>query len=292
MYCPFHGLKTQPFELTPDPRFFFAGEDHRESLAGIEYAVRMRKGMVLITGECGAGKTTVGQTLIQRLGDAASVVLVRNAPENAKALLRSVCRGLGMEAPTGAERGDLFDAIEAELLVRHRAGRAVVLIVDEAQMLAPAVLEEIRLLSNIETPTAKLMQIMLLGSTELEAALAGPALQGLRQRIVVAHRLRSLSPQEVDRYLMHRLKVASAPAPVQVRFEEAAIAGIYAATGGLPRMINVVADNCLLVAFVRSTHVIDRSIVDAVTSNLLMPTVAETVGSMPFAAAVPQRKAA
>ena len=290
MYCPFHGLKSPPFELTPDPRFFYASEDHRESLAGIEYAVRMRKGLVLVTGEVGSGKTTVSQTLIQRLGDTASVVLIRNAPENPKALLRSVCRGMGMEAPANAERGDLFDAIETELVARHRAGRSVVLIVDEAQMLTPAVLEEIRLLGNIETPTTKLMQVMLLGSTEMEATLSTAPMQGLRQRIVLAHRLRPLSPADLERYLMHRLKVAASPAPVQVRFEEAALAGIYTATGGLPRLINVIADNCLLVGFVRSTHVIDRSIVDAVTANLLMPNISTEPLTANFS--LPQRKAA
>lgn len=292
MYCPFHGLKTPPFELTPDPRFFYASEDHRESLASIEYAVRMRKGLVLVTGEVGAGKTTVSQTLIQRLGDTVSVVLIRNAPETPRALLRSVCRNMGMEVPADAERGDLFDAIESELVARHRAGRAVVMIVDEAQMLSQAVLEEIRLLGNIETPTTKLMQIMLLGSTEMESTLSSAAMQGLRQRIVVAHRLRPLSPAEVERYLLHRLKVAASPAPVQVRFEEGALAGIYQATGGLPRLINVIADNCLLVAFVRSTHVIDRSIVDAVTANLLMPNITTEPLAAPAPFSLPQRKAA
>ena len=270
MYLDFHQLNLSPFENTPDPRFFFGGEDHREALANIVYALRTGKGLVMITGEIGSGKTTLCHTLLQRAGDAGQIIVIRQAPASPKQLIRHIAKSLGLRPKPLADRTEMFDAVEAELRRRHEMNKTVMLVIDEAQALKPPVFDEIRLLSNIETTTAKLVQIVLLGQNELREMIREPRLEALRQRLVLAHHLKPLSHFDTTRYLNHRLKIASKDSSPVITFDTAAIARIQEITGGIPRLINVTADNCLLVAYVRHQNRITTEIVDAVKQNLVM----------------------
>ena len=269
MYCEFYRLQMMPFENTPDPRFFFASEDHREALASIEYTIRMRKGMVLISGEIGSGKTTVSYALQHSVGDAAHVALIRQGLNTGRQLLKQICKAMALPVSGKSDRTEMIDAIEEALLEPHNAGKPVVLVIDEAQMHSTAVMHEIRMLSNLETPTRKLIQIVLIGQPEIRKMMEKPALDALRQRIVLCHHLQPMSQSDTGRYIEHRLNVAAAPGEPDVRFDEAAVDAIYQFTGGVPRLINVVADNCLLVSYVRSARWIDASIVQTVTENLV-----------------------
>ncbi len=269
MYLDFYNLKLAPFENSPDARFLFAAEHHRDALANVVYALRARKGMVLITGGIGTGKTTICHALEQRGRDVATMIIVRNAPENSNQLLRQVIAGLGQPMSPAADRLELFNAIEARLAEEHRAGRAVMLLIDEAQQLTTAVFDEIRLLSNIETSTAKLIQIVLMGQSELREMLHDPRLEALRQRLVLAPHLRPLTAAELRHYITHRLHVAAAGRVHKARFTDGALEEIYHASGGVPRMINVIVDNALLVGFARSTTTIDGSIVATVLAEAL-----------------------
>jgi general secretion pathway protein A len=269
MYLEFHGLKLQPFDNTADPRFLYASEDHREALASIEYTVRMRKGMVLISGEIGAGKTTISRAIQQRLKETTRMVFVREAPRTPRELLHHICRAMDLGVAASADRGSLLAAIEENLLEHHRHHRPVVLLIDEAQMLSPSVLDEVRLLSNIETSTAKLLQIVLVGQPELRQMVQSARMNALRQRIVLGHHLQPLSRADTGNYIRHRLNVAAGDETCRVSFDEDAIDALYGYAHGVPRLINVVADNCLLVAFVRSRHRIDRPVVEAVLQTLV-----------------------
>ena len=269
MYRDYFGLKLSPFESTPDPRFFYDSEDHREALASTEYTVRMRKGLVLITGEIGSGKTTVSHALQQRVADSARVAVVRQGLTTGKQLLKQVCRAMGLSVSKDADRSDMADRIETTLLECHDIGQPVVLVIDEAQMHSTAVLHEIRMLSNLETPQAKLVQIVLIGQPELKTRIQTPEMAPLRQRIVLAHHLRPMTRENTGKYIEHRLGVAVAPGSADVQLTPEAMERIFEFTGGVPRLINSVADNCLLVAYVRTLRVIDPDIVDAVTENLV-----------------------
>lgn len=247
MYLEFFGLTERPFTITPNPRFLFLSRQHKEAFAHLFYGIRNRSGFIEVTGEVGAGKTTVLRTLLEQLeGDDYRLAFIFNPSLSAAELLRAICREL--EIPTGeAGGGEMLDAIYSFLLRENRAGRTVVLVIDEAQNLAPPVLEQVRLLSNLETAGDKLIQIVLVGQPELGKLLDRPELRQLNQRITVRYHLRPIDLDETRAYIRHRLELAGLRD--RELFSPAAVRRIFRFSGGLPRLINVLCDRALLVAF-------------------------------------------
>lgn len=270
MYHEFYAFDILPFENTPNPRLFFASEQHREALAAIEYTIRMRKGIVLVTGDIGAGKTTVCRTLMERCNDTAQIVQIMHGNESGAELVRHILRTL--EVPIG-RRDDhprMLQRLRSYLMEQMRCGRPVVLCVDEAQTLSDAALEELRLLTNIDTAEEKLIQIALIGQPELRERIGHPRMAALRQRIVMARRLRPMNRQETAAYVNHRIRAASTnPDDVQVTFTDQALDAIYDASGGIPRLTNVICDNCLLLGYAREMRQIVPAIVRRVTDDMV-----------------------
>lgn len=243
MYTAFYGLREKPFSLTPDPRFLFLATSHREALAHVLYGIDQGEGFICITGEVGTGKTTMCRTLLQRLDKDTEVAFVFNPTLSGVELLRAIGVELGLDVE-GRSRAELSDQLNAFLLETNRAGRRVLLIIDEAQNLSNETLEEIRLFSNLETPTSKLIQILLFGQPELDQKLESHELRQLRQRISVRWSLGALSQAETREYVSHRMTIA---AGYQSEFfSEAALREIYRHTGGIPRLVNVLCDRSLL----------------------------------------------
>jgi general secretion pathway protein A len=247
MYESFFGLREPAFSLSPDPRFLWPSETHEEGLGALCYGIESRRGFLLLTGEVGAGKTTLLRAALERLPERTDTALVFNtASLGPKDLLQLIVRELGVEGPLES-KADYVIALNAFLLSRLRAGRNVVLIIDEAQNLDRVALEEVRLLSNLETDTEKLLQIVLTGQPELRATLDDPALRPLRQRIALEHHVESLKPEEVREYLEHRIRVAGG------RYEDVFAPGaekvFYEFSHGCPRLINLLADRTLLAAY-------------------------------------------
>lgn len=267
MYDAYYNFARMPFENTPNPRFFYASEQHREALAAIEYTIRMRKGIVLVTGDIGSGKTTVGRTMLQRCGNDATIVQLVHGHKTGLELIHHVLRTLDVPTSTHDDHAQLLEKLESYLRAQADINRSVVLFIDEAQTLSIEALEELRLISNFDTNTTKMLQLVLVGQPELREQIASPRLSALRQRIVMAKQLRPLGIQDTAGYIAHRLKSASAdPKNVAVSFSGEAIAAMYDATRGIPRLINVVCDNCLLLGFVkeqkRISPVMVRQVID------------------------------
>jgi len=258
MYTSFYGLREKPFALSPNPRFLFLGESHREALAHLLYGIEQGEGFIAITGEVGTGKTTLCRTLIERLGPDTDVAFLFNPCRSGTELLQTICLELGLPAG-GLTRRELGDQLNRHLLERKKQGRRVLLIVDESQNLSSSTLEQIRLLSNLETSSSKLIQILLLGQPELDQKLDSSGLRQLRQRISVRWSLRPLSPRDTRRYVRHRIQVA-AGARRDV-FTESALRLIHRCTGGTPRLINVLADRALLLGYAEGRPQIDASLV-------------------------------
>lgn len=270
MYLSYFQFETAPFENTPDPRFFYASDQHREALAAIEYSIRLRKGIVLITGEIGAGKTTVARVMLQRCGRDATIVQLAHGHRTADELLGHLARALGTETHEADDHANLLETLRHKLMQCAHEGRPVVLFVDEAQTLSDDALEELRLLSNFDTDTAKLLQLVLIGQPELRDRLATARMAPLRQRVVIARRLTPLTGDETETYIRHRLEIASSdPEAVHVRFEPAAIEQIHLFTGGVPRLINVVCDHCLLLGMVRQSPRITAAMVYRVLGDMM-----------------------
>ncbi len=270
MYRKHYHLKLLPFENTPDARFLYTSEDHKEALAGIEYTIRMRKGLVMVSGEIGAGKTIITHVLKKRIGDAAHCILLRQGHTDPIEFLRYVCRSLQINVRPNADRGEMLELVEDVLVRYHSIGKPVVLIFDEAQMLSKPVLHEIRMISNIETETSKLIQMVLMGQPELQGVLQEPEMAPLRQRIALSHHLRGMSLQDTGKYIAHRLKVASGGRNSEIEFMQPAVHAIHQFTRGIPRLVNFVADNCLLVGYVKSVSIIDAGIVRHVTESMMI----------------------
>lgn len=270
MYETFYNYSTAPFENTPDPRFFFASEQHREALAAIEYTIRMRKGIVLITGDIGSGKTTVSRTMIKRCADEATIVQLVHGHGDGVELLRHVLRKINVKFEERDENARLLERLEAHLRSQQTAGKPVVLMVDEAQTLSDSALEQLRLFSNFDTDTAKLLQLVLIGQPELRDRIRSPQMNALRQRIVMAKTLRPLNIAECANYIRHRLRAASVqPDQPTVVFSGQAVEAIFRASGGIPRLINVVCDNCLLLGFVKEARRISPDMVRHVVADMV-----------------------
>jgi general secretion pathway protein A len=258
MYEAFYNFRERPFNLTPDPKYLFLSARHREALAHLLYGVRQRCGFVLLTGEVGTGKTTLCRALLHSLDEDTEVALILNPNLSAVELLQEVNREFGLPG-LSESRKVLVDELNAHLLERRRAGKNLVLLVDEAQNLIPSVLEELRLLSNLETETEKLLQIVLIGQPELKELLVRPELRQLDQRMSVRYHLTTLNRNETEAYIGHRLHVA-ADSP-GVHFTRAAVRRLYQFSRGAPRLINIVADRALLVGFTRSRRRITRGVI-------------------------------
>ncbi len=266
MYQEFYGLDKMPFNTTPDTRFFFHSEQHQEALSSLLYAVNERKGFVLLTGEIGAGKTTVCRAFLNRLDPNTKVAVITNTRLTERQLLQSICEEFGLWIPGNVGKVTLFNELNTFLVEQYRQGTNVVLIVDEAQNLRPEVLEEIRLISNLETERDKLIQIVLMGQPELRDIVELPELKQLKQRIVLRFHLYPLSEREAQAYIFHRLRMAGADG--SLKFSRKALAQIYEYSGGIPRVINIVCDNTLLLGFVNETKKISEGLVSEVIRDL------------------------
>jgi len=246
MYNDFYGFHEAPFNITPDPRFLFFSDRHREAYNHILFGLRERKGFIQVTGEVGAGKTTVCRALLEELGPQYRTALILNPFLTGDQLLRSILIELGLEASD--DRVTALQRLNQYLLDQLAEGNDVVLLIDEAQDLSFDLLEQIRLLSNLETDQRKLLQIVLLGQPELREKLDDPRLRQLRQRITVRYHLAPLSRQEVESYIQHRLQVVGANG--RPSFTRWALGSIYRYSGGVPRLVNAVCDKALLCGYV------------------------------------------
>jgi general secretion pathway protein A len=267
MYLPFYKLSEYPFSMTCDERFFYESSIHAEALANMMYTIQQRKGMVLITGEVGAGKTFIGHILGARLGAGYLTVMISNPAQSAKQLLRAIATRVGLDVHPSTDKLGTIEELERHLVRLHGRGRPVALVLDEAQDLPDASLEEVRLLWNWESDGDKLLQIVLVGQPELRRRLREAKWEPLRQRIVLSYHLGHLSRGDTAGYIDQRLKVASEGDPA-AGFTPEAKQEIHAATDGIPRLINILCDNALLVGYARGTHAIDRSIVAEVLKNM------------------------
>ena len=261
MYLEFFGLREKPFGLTPDPKFLFFSEKHREALDHLLYGIHQKEGFVLISGDTGTGKTTLCRALLERLDPCeVATSLILNPLLNEEELLKAILEDFGLSS-AGATRKELLDVLNRFLLKTLAAGRTAVLIIDEAQHLSTECLEQVRLLSNLETHKEKLIQIILVGSEELPAKLEAFELRHLQQRISLRYHLRPLDKRETRSYLQHRLNMARAAGSTS--FDNGAQREIYRFSKGVPRLINIIAERSLLAAYlaesrkIRQTHVVE-----------------------------------
>lgn len=258
MYNKFFGLAEAPFNITPDSRFLFLSRRHREALGALVYGIRERKGFILLTGEIGSGKTTVCRALIQELrADNVRLAVILNPGLNEIELLKAINDEFGIPSYYDTKKG-LIDALNQFLIEQHKNGSNVVLIIDEAQTLEPALLEQIRMLSNLETEDTKLIQIVLMGQPELNETLALTQLEQLSQRITVRYHIGPLTEEEMQAYIRHRLFVARAK--IEVELTPGAVRMAYAATRGIPRRINVLMDRALLASYAEGSYTMDERI--------------------------------
>ena len=270
MYERFFGLDEPPFRLTPDPRYFFLSRKHRDTLGHLIYGIREGAGFVAITGEIGAGKTTLLRKLLREEDDATRYAYVLNPVLTGVELLQEINHELGL--PVGESRREMLSHLNAFLLERKREGKSVVLVVDEAQALDGAILEQLRMLSNFETETAKLLQIVLVGQPELREILLRPDLQQLNQRITVRWHLGALDREETDQYVEHRLAVASG-GPTREIFTRSALRSVHVASRGIPRLINLVCHRALLRAYASDHAMVTPAVVKQAIAELADPLV-------------------
>ena len=267
MYKDFFRLNEMPFSIAPDPRFLFMSERHREALAHLLYGVQGVGGIVLLTGEVGTGKTTLCRSLLEQLPENIDVAFILNPRMSVEELLQTICEEYHIDI--ALERFGIktfVDALNARLLDTHALGRRAILIVDEAQNLDAKVLEQLRLLTNLETNTHKLLQIFLIGQPELQGMLTQPEMRQVSQRVIARYHLTHLNQSEVDAYVAHRLRISGA---TQLIFPEAVIKHVYRASGGVPRLINLICDRALLGAYVQGQQQVTLPILRQAISEVL-----------------------
>ena len=267
MYLTFFGLNEKPFAITPDPRYLYLSERHAEALAHLLYGINEAGGFVQLTGEVGTGKTTIVRSLLAQTPKNAEIALILNPKMTAPEFLLTICEELGIGVPDSAlgSLKDLVDILSQYLLRAHANGQRVVLVVDEAQNLAPEVLEQVRLLTNLETNTQKLLQIILIGQPELRELLARNELRQLAQRITGRYHLNPLSREETAAYVLHRLRVAGATTDI---FAPGALNEVFRLSQGVPRVINVICDRALLGAYSQDRHRVTTALVRSAAAEV------------------------
>jgi general secretion pathway protein A len=266
MYTEFYGLREKPFSLAPDPTFLFLAPPHREALAHVLYGIDQGEGFIAVTGEVGTGKTTLCRTMLERLGPDTEVAYVFNSALTGDELLRAVSVEFGLLVE-GRTKLDLHEQLNEFLLEQKRKGQRVLLIIDEAQNLSKETLEEIRLLSNLETSTSKLIQILLFGQPELDEVLDSKELRQLRQRISVRWSLRPLTASETQEYVRHRLRIAAGHECEL--FSDAALREVRRRARGIPRLVNLLCDRSLLAGYAAGARMIGVDEVSTAAREIL-----------------------
>jgi general secretion pathway protein A len=279
MYERFFGLADAPFRLTPDPRYLFLSRKHAEALAHLKLGLKESSGFVCITGEVGTGKTTLLRAFLADLGPDVANAYIFNPPLSALELLKTINAELGLDATTPS-RKRLMDALNNHLLAQRQAGRRSIVVIDEAQALPVGVLEQLRLLSNLETTTEKLLRIVLVGQPQLRAVLLHPELIQLNQRITLRWHMGPLSRRETVAYIAHRLAVAAGGPPPRV-FTRRAVRRVHKISGGIPRLINLVAHRAMLAAFAADRRLVTSGFVRQAHREL---------GALPLAPSAPRRR--
>lgn len=265
MYLDYYGLSEPPFDITPNPRFLFYSAKHREAYNHLLYGVRERKGFVQLTGEVGAGKTTLCRAMLEQLDGRYATALILNPVMSPQEMVKAIALEYGLPVH-GLDRLETISVINQFLLQQVEAGKETVLIIDEAQDLTDELLEQVRLLSNLETDNRKLLQIVLMGQPELRDRLNNPRLRQLRQRITVRYHLLPLSRNEVNQYVEHRLHLCGGngiPA-----FTRPALWRVYHYTQGIPRLVNALCDKALMAGFVQQSGCIDFRLINRAIREL------------------------
>jgi putative secretion ATPase (PEP-CTERM system associated) len=265
MYERFYNLRERPFALSPDPEYLYPSRVHREALDYLRYGIETHAGFVMVTGEIGSGKTTMLQTVLRGLDNRTLVARIVNTMLEPRELLETIMIDLGLD-PIGKSKPVLLRDLAQFLIDQRMAGRLVLIVVDEAQNLSLATLEEIRMLSNLETEKSKLLQIVLVGQPELRDSLATDQLAQLRQRITVSYHLRPLDADETTEYINHRLRRAALGAPLQFPSDVTNL--VFERSGGVPRLINVICDALLVFGYAAEQPVIDRPLAREVMAEL------------------------
>ena len=283
MYKTFFGLTRNPFEISPDPYFLFATARHNEALASIVHGVLRHKGFIVVSGEVGTGKTLLVRCLLEllRRNDIASAN-VFNPCLSPLEFLRYIVGDLGIKTAS-QDKGSLLLELNNYLIARHRKNTTTVLIVDEAQHLEPELLEEIRLLTNLETSQQKLLQIVLVGQPELDQKMDSPDLRQLKQRIAMRCQLEPLQEEETKSYILRRLQRAGANSHANTMFPPDTIASVYRYSKGIPRLINTVCDNALIAAYAGKSPSVRPEIIDEVAKDLRLNVMSRPVAVMPVA---------
>jgi len=267
MYAQHFGLKELPFSIAPDPHYLFMSEQHREALAHLLYGISTDGGFVLLTGEVGTGKTTVCRCLLEQIPDHVNIAFIINPKVTAEELLATICDELQILYPYGCASIKMFvDAINAFLLDAHAQGQKTVLLIDEAQNLKPEVLEQVRLLTNLETNQQKLLQIIMIGQPELRDMLSSPEMSQLSQRITARYHIGPLSRHDVTAYVNHRLAAAGATHTI---FPHSVMRKLYRLSKGVPRLINIICDRALLGAYVHGEYQVSKKILAKAAAEVL-----------------------
>jgi len=288
MYAPYFGLKQDPFSIAPDPQYLYMSEQHREALAHLLYGVGGGGGFVLLSGEIGAGKTTVCRCFLEQVPANCNVAYIFNPKLTARELLASICDEFHIQLPTGtlsinaSSLKDLTDALNTFLLKSHTAGQNSLLIIDEAQNLSGSVLEQLRLLTNLETNERKLLQIVLIGQPELRRMLAQPDLEQLAQRVIARYHLEALTPTETAHYIAHRLGVAGLKGVMP--FSKQALKRVQQLSRGVPRRINLLCGRAMLGAYATGQATVNLDILDKAANEVFGPAMPSLTATLPLGA--------
>lgn len=259
MYCNFYGLKEEPFNVTADPNFLFFSRKHQEAFSHLKYGIEQRKGIIVLTGEIGTGKTTLCRAFLNQISKEFKTAFIINPYFSGLELIKAIVEDFGIDTSGKSKISLIFD-LNRFLLKQAEIGNNVVLIIDEAQNLRAKELEQIRLLSNLETEKQKLLQIVLVGQPELNQKLQLYNLRQLKQRIVVSYHILPLDEYEISEYIYHRLSIAGSDG--RIKFSPTAIKKIYVFSSGIPRLINLLCDRALLLGFIQEKNFIDEEMVD------------------------------